>query len=261
MNLELSLDKMKLKVWHISLILSLATLLLSSCNKEESKVIPRGKLSQIYAEMLLTDQWLDDTPSAKSVADTSLVYEPILEKYGYTKLDYIHTIDRYLDDPERFARIWRETSDLLDKRLKEAKKRRTALQSAEDRKRERLKYAVDFNMAENFPCMFEEPYIHYHDSLAFQIDSAIRAYKFADIVTVDTTYEGVVMHIRVDSLAVADTVAETSLEQPELPELVQQDVKKTIKHLKSEKNLPLRQVNRPELHKAMDKTEDLKLVE
>ena len=112
-------------------------LLFSSCLKEEDKVIPKGKLAKIYAEMLLTDQWIQDTPGIRYVADTSLIYEPILEKYGYDKMDYLHTVDRYLDDPERFSRIWRETSDILDARLKEAKKRRAALDDVEARIRER----------------------------------------------------------------------------------------------------------------------------
>ena len=78
---------MKLKFGHILTALYVALMILSSCSKEEDKVIPRSKLARIYAEMLLTDQWIQDTPSIRYVADTSLIYEPILESYGYTKMD------------------------------------------------------------------------------------------------------------------------------------------------------------------------------
>ena len=53
-----------------------------SCRKDEAEVIPRSKMAEIYAEMLVTDQWITTTPGIRMIADTSLVYEPILEKYG-----------------------------------------------------------------------------------------------------------------------------------------------------------------------------------
>ena len=48
-----------------------------SCSKGP-RVIPRGKMARIYAEMLVTDQWINSTPSVRRMADTSLVYEHIL---------------------------------------------------------------------------------------------------------------------------------------------------------------------------------------
>ena len=51
-----------------------ALTLLASCSRDESEVIPRGKLSEIYAEMLMTDQWITSTPGFRHIADTSLVY-------------------------------------------------------------------------------------------------------------------------------------------------------------------------------------------
>lgn len=66
-----------------------AVIVFASCGKDEAEVIPRGKLAEIYAEMLVTDQWISSTPGMRMIADTSLVYEPILEKYGYDNLDYL----------------------------------------------------------------------------------------------------------------------------------------------------------------------------
>ena len=94
-----------------------AVLFLASCANDEAKVIPRAKLAEIYAEMLMTDQWISNTPGMRMIADTSLVYEPILEQYGYDHLDYLKSVDHYMNDPERFSRILRTSGELLDKRL------------------------------------------------------------------------------------------------------------------------------------------------
>ena len=243
---------MKTGMRHIVALAFAALLLLSSCNREEEKVIPRSKLSKIYAEMLLTDQWIGETPELRQIADTSLIYEPILERYGYSKLDYLHTVDTYLDDPERFARIWRETADILDERLRDARKRRSAMETEAEKIRRRKKFAVDFQLDSIFPYMLKEPFIHYHDSLAFGIDSAIRAYRMHDVVLADTTYDGLVMNIRRDSLALADTLAahdslavKDSLRQVETS-VMAVPVEKTIGKLKEERNLPLRQFKNPD---------------
>ena len=185
-----------------------AVFLLASCGGEKQKVIPRGKLAQIYAEMLMTDQWIMSNPGNRHAADTSLVYEPILEKYGYTSADYRKSVDAYMDDPERFSRILRTTSELLDKRLvklqeiKEEMDRQEALKKL----RESMKIEVEIDMGEFFPYLDEEPYVHYYDSLSVEPDSALMVYRMKNIVRSDTLYEGVRMIVR-DTLAVTDTLA------------------------------------------------------
>ena len=185
-----------------------AVFLLASCGGEKQKVIPRGKLAQIYAEMLMTDQWIMSNPGNRHAADTSLVYEPILEKYGYTSADYRKSVDAYMDDPERFSRILRTTSELLDKRLvklqeiKEEMDRQEALKKL----RESMKIEVEIDMGEFFPYLREEPYVHYYDSLSVEPDSALMVYRMKNIVRSDTLYEGVRIIVR-DTLAVTDTLA------------------------------------------------------
>lgn len=87
---------------------------LSSCR--DSRVIDEEDMAQIYAEMLMTDQWISSTPDIKRIADTSLVYEPILRKYGYTSEDYRFSIDYYLGQDDEFAEIMRKTVEILDDR-------------------------------------------------------------------------------------------------------------------------------------------------
>ena len=105
---------------HIVLALACIAALAASCGP---RVIPRGKLSDIYVEMLLTDQWLRDNPDINRTADTLLVYEPIFERYGYTTDDYLRSQAYYLRDPDRYAKMMRGVTRKLEKELKVIRKR------------------------------------------------------------------------------------------------------------------------------------------
>lgn len=191
---------------HISVILAVF-LSLVSCSSDEGKVIPRARLSEIYAEMFLADQWIMSTPGARHMADTSLVYVPILEKYGYTPADYRMSVDKYMDDPERFSRILRETAKILDKRVAVLNKRKAEQDhiKALEMLLEQLKYESDFKAEEFFPYLFDEPYVHYYDSLDVRPDSVLMVYRFINIDRADTLFDGVRIILR-DSLAVKDTL-------------------------------------------------------
>jgi hypothetical protein len=193
-------------VRHISFALALL-IGLASCSGGRDKVIPRAKLAEIYAEMLVTDQWITSTPGVRREADTSLVYEPILEKYGYTSADYRKSVDRYMDDPERFSRILRTSADILEKKLDELKKRKEEIDHlrALELLLRQLKYESDFRAEEFFPYLFDEPYVHYYDSLDVQPDSVLQIYRLKNIDRADTLYDGLRMVLK-DSLAVKDTV-------------------------------------------------------
>ena len=203
-------------VCHISAILALSLFLIScSKDKDEGKVIPRSKLAEIYAEMLMTDQWITGTPGIRQIADTSLVYEPILEKYGYTSADYRKSVDKYMDDPERFSRILRTTGELLDKRLTSLKKRKEELDHirALEKLLHQLKYEADFKAEDFFPYLFDEPYVHYYDSLDVKPDSVLMVYRFNNIDRADTLFDGVRIIVR-DSLDVKDTLAQSDTLAP-----------------------------------------------
>ena len=102
---------------NILILAAIAVGLLTSCFKNDVEVIPRAKMAKIYAEMLETDQWILVTQGLRLVADTSLVYEPILNKYGYDIYDYLATVDSYMDDPERYAKVLRNTGKILEERM------------------------------------------------------------------------------------------------------------------------------------------------
>ncbi len=160
-----------------------------SCNKDEAEVIPRAQMAEIYAEMLIIDQWISSTPGARTVADTSLVYEPILKKYGYTSEDYRKSIDSYMDDPERFAKILERTGRILDAKLVELREKK----AIEDSKANLPKLEMNFRFEEHFPVWSEAVAIRYGDSLDVYMDSASLKFRFTVIE-------------RVDSLAAADSL-------------------------------------------------------
>ena len=188
------------------MLMTAVFLLAVSCGRKEDKVIPRSKLAEIYAEMMLVDQWIMNNPGNRHIADTSLVYEPVLERYGYTSADYRKSVDVYMNDPERFSRILRTTAEILGEKLSalEDQKKEIEHQEALRKLRESLKIKVEIDMGEYFPYLDEEPYVHYYDSLAVEPDS-LWIYRMRNIDRADTIYRDLRMVI-LDSLQVRDTV-------------------------------------------------------
>ena len=191
---------------HISAI-SAALLLCLACSGDKVSVIPRGKLAKIYAEMLVMDQWTQSEPVLRAQADTSLVYEPIFEKYGYDTEDYIHSVGHYMKDPERYSRILRSTTDMLDERILELNSLKRILQ----RQAEIESFVTDFNVGEFYPYLSEEPYVHYYDSLTVEPDS-FSFYRIVPIERADTLYDLLRMIICVDTTAIDTVAVETLVE-------------------------------------------------
>ena len=73
---------------------------LSSC-KREGRIIPRSRMTKIYVEMFVADQRIASSPEMRRTADTSWVYEPIFEKFGYNSDDYRASVAHYINDPDR----------------------------------------------------------------------------------------------------------------------------------------------------------------
>lgn len=197
---------MKFSLKHILILLAACILIISSCGRDGEKVISRGDMAKIYAEMLVVDQWIQLDQTLRKKMDTTLVYEPILEKYGYDSEDYRNSVYRYLDDPERFAKILREASEIIDERLVELKKLKEAEDLLQDKNEDMKQYRVEFNAADRFPYMYDEPFIHYHDSLAVDLDTLNNEYRFKSVELADTVYEGVLMIVKADTVAVTDTM-------------------------------------------------------
>ena len=93
-------------------------LILSSC-QSGPKRIPRGKMVDIYQEMFLQDEVIRANQDIRKRADTVLVYEGIFEKYGYNTDDYLYSMQYYLRDPDRMAKIMNEVNLRLSKAARE----------------------------------------------------------------------------------------------------------------------------------------------
>ncbi len=190
---------------HIVILVAIL-LLAASCGEKKDEVIPRGKLAEIYAEMLVLDQWIVAKPANRRVADTSLVYEPIFEKYGDTSADYRRSVDEYMNDPERYSRILRTTGEILDKKLKDLEALKGEQDRAEARRKflESLKIRVEVNYGDYFPYLDDEPYVHYYDSLSVEPDT-MGVYRLKNTDRGDTIFRDLRMVI-LDTLNARDTI-------------------------------------------------------
>lgn len=214
---------MKKVFLHIPAVLA-ALLLCFACSDDESKVIPRGKMAKIYAEMLVMDQWAVSDSRLRQKADTSLIYEPIFEKYGYDGEDYRASVEYYMNDPERFSRILRESADILDARIEELKNLKQELMKQENINR----LITDFDISDFYPYLSSEPYVHYYDSLAVELDT-LSTYRLVSIERADTLYDCLRMIVQTDTLknvvkeedALKDSVA---VEKPVRQDVLREDI-------------------------------------
>ena len=104
------------------------------------RVIPRNKMARIYAEMLLTDQWINDNWVQNRSADTSFVYRPILRRYGYDEKDWRKSVSKYIKDPDRYSRILKKSAAMLEAREKELRFRLDLINAAERLEQETAGY-------------------------------------------------------------------------------------------------------------------------
>lgn len=180
-------------------VLAAAALLVISCGRN-GRVIPAHKLSKIYAEMLVLDQRIRNNPQLASTADTTLVYEPILNKYGYSGKDYAKSVARYMKDPEAFGKIFKDTRGILDSHIKELKDAERARQKADS-----LRNAIEAKTFLRAPIYMDIVCDTVRiDTVAVSIDS-LGIYSWRRFVP-DTLYDGPVYRLR----AVADTLAKAT---------------------------------------------------
>ena len=201
------------------MLLAAAVLLASSCGRDKARVISRSKMSKIYAEMFVMDQWVQNKPGLRTIADTSLVYEPILEKYGFDSDDYQHSVEYYMADPERFSRILRSTVAILEKDLKALRKKQAEIMLNEKLKKEIENFEITmFQFYDEF--VTEDGLRNLSDSVDVVWDTTYNAHRIRRMPRTDTVYEGPRMIVKdkivandtlamVDSLAVADSLAMT----------------------------------------------------
>ena len=213
---------------------------LSSCR--DSRVIDEDDMAKIYAEMLMTDQWINSTPNVKRIADTSLVYEPILRKYGYTSEDYRYSLNYYLEHNKDFAEIMKKTIQILERRQAALEKEKIRIE--EDKKiREFVKSMSEYvNLDETLFTLEDYSSDKYgpKDTVSVVWDSLSYCFRITRVPLSDTLAVA-------DTLAAADTLEQIKETQPSgaLPDLdTLKTVADTAKKIKKFDDLRQLKVNR-----------------
>jgi len=176
--------------------LALALLAFAGCSRR-AKVIPRGTMAKIYADIFMQDQWLTKHPQGLK-ADTTLIYEPIFRKYGFTSADYRLSRETYINDPDRYSRILKNSNMILDRRVKELEEKIKMRDEIKARIEAMKVYRPDkifsFSGLSN-PDTFVE------DSVIFYVDTTGGEWSFDPEKGLDTVYSGPKMIINLpDSL-------------------------------------------------------------
>ena len=102
---------MRLRAVHIVLLLTLSAAL-AGCG-HRGRVIPGKKFMKLYTEMYLADQWLRDNPDIRRTADTTLFFDPIFRRHGYSFADYDRSVHYYLDRPEKYGKLLNKAADRI----------------------------------------------------------------------------------------------------------------------------------------------------
>lgn len=103
---------------------------LGGCDRR-TRVIPADKFARIYHDMFLSDQWIRDHQDARKIADTTLLFDPVFRKYGYSFEDYDRSVHYYLDHPDKYAKILSRASDRLRKEGEQMQREADAITARE----------------------------------------------------------------------------------------------------------------------------------
>lgn len=214
---------------------------LSSCR--DSRVIDEDDMAKIYAEMLMTDQWINSTPNVKRIADTSLVYEPILRKYGYTSEDYRYSLNYYLEHNKDFAEIMKKTISILESRQAALERKKIRLEEEKQVKeyvKTMAKYVdLDESLFEINDYSSEE--YGPNDSLSVVWDSLSFCFRMTRIPVSDSLFVADTLSIA-DTLPITDTLSKAEDTLPALDTL--QTIKDTTKTIMKLDGLRSMKVNR-----------------
>ena len=172
-----------------------------SCS-DKPKVIPARKMQKIYREMFMADQWIIKNPEKKRKADTTWLYEPIFEKYGYTVEDYRHSVDHYLNDPKRYAEMLDKVRISLSKEFGPLNRRLTKAAEARHRA-DSLANAHKVFSADDFIYLSDLTYVsQMTDRIDFKQNK--RGVWYPEPVVEDTVFRGPELIIRDTTSVVAE---------------------------------------------------------
>ena len=97
-----------------SLLLLTLILILFSCS--DRGIIKKEEFPSVIADLFMADKALSMDFSRMQSADTMSVYEPVLQKYGYTTEEFLATIDHYLPRPAKLKGFFTKAKEILENR-------------------------------------------------------------------------------------------------------------------------------------------------
>ncbi len=154
------------------------SLLLTAISCAPRADIPVKRMIEIYYEIALLDQYVDNYPEMRTQSDSMRVYAPLLDKYGYTEEEFINSIHFYLRDPESFLRI----IESVNQKLGEREQYLAGLQQTEDFEEIRM-MEEDEDFREGAPV---EEHIVSPEEDAFGLDTSVRKRSFQETSVQDT---------------------------------------------------------------------------
>lgn len=98
------------------LVISFFLLLCCISCSNVARRIPKDKLSHIYADMYVSDQWMLKHQPERRKTDTLAVYEPIMKRYGYNFRDYDKTVHWYVEHPDKLLKVVESARDIVEER-------------------------------------------------------------------------------------------------------------------------------------------------
>lgn len=98
----------------------------------------------LYVDMFISDAWLKDNKDAKARADTTLFFDPIFRRHGYTFDDYERSIQFYSGDMETFSKILDSAARILSDKSAELEKKDAAILRARHLEDSLRAHWVDF---------------------------------------------------------------------------------------------------------------------
>ncbi len=95
-----------------------------SCSThEQTKVIPRKDLIPLLVDMHISDAMAMNYNINEQFGglDSAILYNTVLKSYGYTKEEFVQTIEYYSQEPEKLIKIYDDVFSELSKCSEEAK--------------------------------------------------------------------------------------------------------------------------------------------
>lgn len=124
---------------------------IAGCTGPDKEIIPSDKMVDIVEDLYMSDQFIASERDLKGRLDSLLLYEGILESYGYTFADYIKSTEYYLQQGDMLKRIHLKAKDNLTKRRNELSVKNSNINN--------VKKAFAPFMGKNADDLWKEPYL------------------------------------------------------------------------------------------------------